>query len=128
MFGPAGPEGGPRPPFTVAIAQGYGYKIYKTADPSSGIVLAMVTCTTTNDPFMKTCTAPLPPAYNVTGLSLDMTAIVAWIETPHSNVYVVPPPLTPPPAPANLRTIQTVAAAILHAIRHPIERLANLLH
>lgn len=113
MAGPAGPEGGPRPPFTVAIAQGYTYKIYKPSDPSSGTPLSGVLCTTTNDPFTKTCTAPLPTAFNVAGVTLDMTAIVVGIESPHSNTAVVPNPLQPGAAPTNFRLIQDVARLLL---------------
>jgi len=99
------------------MAQGYTYKIYKFNDPASGTVLQGVTCTTTNDPFTKTCVAPVPAALNVSGTTLDMTAIVLGIETPHSTSAVVPAPLQPSAAPANLRFIQEVAAFFMKPFR-----------
>lgn len=118
MSGPLAPEGSPRPPFTVANAQSYQYKLYRFNDPSSGLVLSGVTCTTTNDPFTKTCTvSPVPAGYDVVGQTLDMTAIVMGIETVHSNSAVVPPPFQPPGAPTNLRFIRVITDLLLKPVR-----------
>lgn len=112
--GPMASEGAPRPPFTVAMAQGYVYKLYKFNDPSSGLVLTGVTCTTTTDPFTKTCTvSPVPMGYDAVGQALDMTAVVMGIETAHSNQATVPPPFQPPGPPTNLRFISVPVAALL---------------
>jgi hypothetical protein len=101
--GPVGPTGGPRPQFTVAIAQTYGYKLYKVSDPGSGTTLTGVTCTTTNDPYVKSCIGPVPSTFDIPGLILDLTCVVNGIESPHSNQAMVPPPAQPNTAPINTR-------------------------
>lgn len=104
--GPPGPVGGPRPNFTVAQAQGYTYRIYKVADAASGTALATPVCTTTNDQYVKTCTSPVPTVFDQPGLQVDMTAVIAGIETPHSLPATIPNPLIPQPAPSNFRILQ----------------------
>lgn len=118
--GPPGPVGGPRPPFTVANAQGYTYRIYKVADAASGTALTTITCTTTNDQYVKTCTAPIPNTFDIPGLSVDMTAVIAGIETPHSLPATVPNPLLPQPAPSNFRILQGLWNGIRIAGTAPI--------
>lgn len=128
MSGPVGPEGGPRPPFTVANAQGYTYKMYKVADAGSGTTLIDVVCTTTADPYTKTCTAPVPAVFNVVGLTLDMTAVIVGIETVHSTSAVVPPVAQPQAAPANFRIIRGVARLLLkgpQALGHKVREVGR---
>jgi hypothetical protein len=118
MTGVLGPEGGPRPPFTVAMAQSYIYKLYRFNDPSSALTLTGVACSTTADPFTKSCSvSPLPMGYDVVGQQVDMTVTVATIESSHSTTAVVPPPAQPPGPPTNLRFIQTVTSLLLRPMR-----------
>lgn len=111
--GPDGPVGGPRPPFTVALAQGYTYKVYKVADAASAITLTGIICTTTNDPFIKTCNAPLPSSLDVPGLTLDVTVTVTGIESAHSTPpAMVPQPTEPPKSPTNFRIFRQAITAL----------------
>jgi len=107
--GPPAPAGGARPPFDVATAQGYIYKMYQVGS-ATGITLTGVTCTTTADVYIKTCAATVPTALNVVGISVDMTATINAIETSHSNAAVVPPLFVPPAPPSNLRLLRYVGA------------------
>ena len=108
ISGPPAPAGGTRPPFDVATAQGYPYKLYQVGS-AVGTLLTMVTCTTTADAYTKTCAATVPAAMNVAGLSLDLTATIGGIETAHSNAAVVPPTFVPPAPPSNLRLQRIVS-------------------
>jgi hypothetical protein len=107
MTGPPAPAGGARPPFDVATAQGYIYKMYQVGG-AVGTTLTGVTCTTTADVYTKTCAATVPTALNVVGFNLDMTATINGIETSHSTSAVVPPLFVPPAPPSNLRMIRVV--------------------
>ncbi len=84
--------------FTSAAAQGYLYKWYRPNQATS-TVLTAVTCTTTNQPLVKTCSAPLPGAINA-GDSVTLTASFAdgSNESGPSNVatFVLPIPPNPP--------------------------------
>ncbi len=102
MEGPPAPAGGTRPPFDVATAQSYIYKLYQVG-AAVGTTLTGVSCTTTADAFIKTCAATVPTALNAAGLNLDMTATINGIETAHSNAAIVPPQFVPPAPPSNLR-------------------------
>ena len=105
--GPPAPAGGTRPPFEVATAQGYTYKIYQVGS-AVGEVLLGVQCTTTADAFVKTCAATVPTAFSAPGLMVDLTAIIDGIETPHSTAATVPPLFVPPAPPRNLRLLRYV--------------------
>lgn len=105
--GPVAPAGGARPPFEVATAQGYLYKIFQVGG-AVGEALLGVQCTTTADPFVKTCAATVPPAFSAPGLSVDMTATIDGIETAHSTAAIVPPLFVPPVPPRNLRMLRYV--------------------
>jgi len=59
----------------------------------------------------------VPTAFIQPGLTVDMTAVILGIETPHSNTAVVPPPIEPQAAPSNFRFIHTVADLFLRKIR-----------
>ncbi len=107
IAGPPAPTGGTRPPFDVATAQSYIYKMYQVG-AAVGTTLTGVGCTTTADAYVKTCAATVPTAFNVAGLSLDMTATINGIETAHSNSAVVPPVFVPPAPPTNLRLQRVV--------------------
>lgn len=107
MEGPPAPAGGARPPFDVATAQGYIYKMYQVGS-ATGVTLTGVTCTTTADAFIKTCAATVPAALSAVGLNLDMTATINGIETSHSNAAIVPPVFVPPSPPSNLRMLRYV--------------------
>lgn len=107
MEGPPAPAGGARPPFDVATAQSYVYKMYQVGS-AVGVTLTGVTCTTTADAFIKTCAATVPTSLNVVGLNLDMTATINGIETAHSTSAVVPPLFVPPSPPSNLRLLRYV--------------------
>ena len=109
MTGPQAPAGGTRPPFDVATAQSYVYKLYQVGS-AVGTTLSGVGCTTTADAFVKTCAATVPTALNVVGLNLDMTATINGIETSHSTSAVVPPAFVPPTPPENLRLIRYVGS------------------
>jgi hypothetical protein len=102
MEGPPAPAGGARPPFDVATAQSYVYKMYQVGS-AVGVTLTGVACTTTADAFIKTCAATVPTTLNAAGLNLDMTATINGIETSHSNAAIVPPVFVPPAPPSNLR-------------------------
>lgn len=102
MTGPPAPAGGTRPPFDVATAQGYIYKMYQVGS-AVGTTLTGVACTTTADAYVKTCAATVPTALSAAGLNLDMTATINGIETSHSNAAIVPPVFVPPSPPSNLR-------------------------
>lgn len=110
MTGPPAPAGGTRPPFDVATAQSYIYKMYQVGS-AVGTTLTGVACTTTADAFVKTCAATVPTGLNVVGLNLDLTATINGIETAHSNAAVVPPAFVPPSPPSNLR-LQRVVGTI----------------
>jgi hypothetical protein len=110
MTGPPAPAGGVRPPFDIATAQGYVYKIYQVG-AAIGTTLTGVTCTTTADQYVKTCAATVPSAFNVAGLSVDLTATINGVETAHSNAAVVPPVIVPPAPPSNLRLQRVVGTA-----------------
>ncbi len=105
--GPAAPSGGTRPPFDVATAQSYTYKLYQVGS-ATGIILQPVNCTTTADAYIKTCAADVPTALSAPGLLVDMTATIGGIETPHSTSAVVPPLFVPPAPPSNLRLLRYV--------------------
>lgn len=105
--GPQAPAGGARPPFDVATAQGYVYKMYQVGS-ATGSTLTGVQCTTTADAYIKTCAATVPAALNIPGISVDMTATVGGIETVHSSAAVVPPLFVPPAPPTNLRLLRYV--------------------
>lgn len=107
MAGPPAPAGGTRPPFDVATAQSYIYKMYQVGS-AIGTALTGVTCTTTADVYVKTCAATVPTALNVAGFNLDMTATINGIETSHSTSAIVPPLFVPPAPPTNLRMIRVV--------------------
>lgn len=107
MEGPPAPAGGARPPFDVATAQSYIYKMYQVGS-ATGITLTGVTCTTTADAFIKTCAATVPAALSAAGLNLDMTATINGIETSHSTSAIVPPLFVPPSPPSNLRMLRYV--------------------
>lgn len=107
MTGPPAPAGGTRPPFDVATAQSYVYKMYQVGS-AVGTTLTGVQCTTTADAYVKTCAATVPTALNVVGLNLDMTATINGIETAHSTSAVVPPLFVPPSPPENLRMLRYV--------------------
>ena len=103
--GPPAQAGQARPPFDVATAQGYVYKMYQVGS-ATGITLTGVTCTTTADAFIKTCASTVPTALAIVGISVDMTATIGGIETSHSNGAVVPPLAIPPSPPTNLRLLR----------------------
>jgi hypothetical protein len=103
--GPPAQAGQARPPFDVATAQGYVYKMYQVGS-ATGVTLTGVTCTTTADAFIKTCASTVPVALAVVGFNLDMTATIGGIETSHSNSAVVPPLAVPPAPPTNLRLLR----------------------
>jgi len=107
MAGPPAPAGGTRPPFDVATAQSYIYKMYQVGS-ATGVTLTGVACTTTADQYVKTCAATVPTALNVAGFNLDMTATINGIETSHSTSAIVPPLFVPPAPPTNLRMIRVV--------------------
>ncbi len=117
IAGPLGPTGGPRPTFTVALAQGYTYKLYKIADPASGTVLGPISCTTTQDPFTKTCQSGVPSLFDVQDLQLDLTVIVNGIESVHSNPATVPGAIQAPTSPTNFRLLRSVRNWVLVPVR-----------
>lgn len=105
--GPPALSGGARPPFSVEDAQGYPYKSYVVGS-ATGVLLMGVTCTTTADAFIKTCSALVPTAQSAPGMNLDLTATVGGIESAHSTPAVVPPLILPPTAPRNPRLLRSV--------------------
>ncbi len=105
--GPAAPTGGARPPFDVATAQSYTYKLYQVG-AAIGVILQPVSCTTTADAYIKTCAADVPTSLSAPGLLVDLTATIGGIETPHSSSAVVPPLFVPPAPPTNLRLLRYV--------------------
>lgn len=107
ISGPEAPAGGTRPPFDVATAQGYVYKMYQVG-AATGTTLTGVGCTTTADAYVKTCAATVPTTYDKPGISVDLTATIQGIETAHSNAAVVPPLFVPPAPPTNLRLLRYV--------------------
>lgn len=116
--GPPAPAGGTRPPFEVATAQGYTYKMYQVGG-AVGEVLTGVSCTTTADVYVKTCAATVPAAFSAPGLMVDLTALISGIETPHSNGATVPPLFVPPAPPRNLRLIRYVGTVPVPAGVNP---------
>src|ERR1051325_7088842 len=65
IAGPPAESGKPRPTFTSAMAMAYTYRLYPEA-ATIGRELSGVSCTTTNDPFQKTCSAPVPDDLGLT--------------------------------------------------------------
>ncbi len=82
--------------FTSAEANAYTYRWYIHGTTTGGTVLPGVSCTTTNAPLTKTCTAPLPPISS--GTTINLTASDGT-ETEHSN----PATLSAPTTPTNVR-------------------------
>lgn len=123
MTGPPAPAGGTRPPFDVTTAQSYIYKMYQVG-AAVGTTLTGVQCTTTADAYVKTCAATVPAAFNVAGLSLDLTATINGIETAHSNAAIVPPVFVPPSPPGNLRMQRVVGGVPVTAEEEAAARKA----
>lgn len=107
--GEPAPAGGARPPFDVAEAQSYIYKMYQVG-AATGVTLTGVGCTTTADPYVKTCAATVPTALSAPGLMVDLTATIDGIETSHSTAATVPPLFVPRAPPRNLRLLRYVGA------------------
>lgn len=108
--GPQVPPGETRPPFDVATAQSYTYKVYMLG-AAVGTALTGVQCTTTADEFIKTCSTTLPPTFDIPGADVDMTATISGLETIHSASVKVPPKFIPPNPPTNPRIIRIVVPA-----------------
>lgn len=111
--GPPALSGGARPPFSVADAQGYTYKLYIVGSATSATLTPSgVTCTTTADPFIKTCSSVVPSSHSAPGLQVDLTVTVGGIESAHSGAATVPPLILPPAAPRNLRMLRSITATL----------------
>lgn len=110
--GPPALSGGARPPFSVADAQAYIYKLYIVGS-ASGVSLAGVQCTTTADPFIKTCSAQVPTSHSAPGLQVDITVTdMNGVESAHSTAATVPPLILPPSAPRNLRLLRSITSSL----------------
>ncbi len=126
ISGALGPTGGPRPTFTVSMAQGYTYKLYKVSD-AAGVVLTPIACTTTQDPYTKTCQAPVPggTGFDVVGIRVDMTVIISSVESPHSEAAIVPGAPEVPTAPQNFRLLRSAAGVVWRGVVRVPAVLAN---
>jgi hypothetical protein len=88
-------------------AQSYVYKLYELQS-AIGLTLTGIQCTTTQDPFIKTCASTIPMSFDSPGKVVDMTVTIAGIESPHSASTTVPQLIVPPTPPTNLRMFRYV--------------------
>lgn len=98
-----GPPAGYTAQWTSANAQALIYRAY--TNNILVTTLSGITCTTTNDPKIKTCNTPLPQPLATEGLVFDITAVDpnTQRESAHSPAIKVPPPPPQPAAPVNPR-------------------------